>query len=258
METTLRLGHNGWTAEETEQLWKEIRAAADSGAPLRDVFERTGQALGRKPNSVRNYYYMQLRSGSDESLRRAAPFETFTDQEIHDLLRAVLSARGRDQSVRACVTELAGGDRTLTLRYQNKYRSILRKKPDLIRKVCQELESEGVPCPLPPVTVTLRPMASVQAEDGLPQQDPDVRKILQGLSSLAGRARQQSSTDADRLRVQRDLLLIQVEDLQLAARQLIAPCKDFLGAAPEDRAQMLPSFCDQLAQGVAKMESASG
>ena len=112
METALHLSHNGWTEEETQRLWQEIEAASQTGAPLRGVFERMGQALGRKPNSVRNYYYMRLRAQGDEALRRAQPFETFTDEEIHDLLRSILSARAQGQSVRSCVTALAGGDRT--------------------------------------------------------------------------------------------------------------------------------------------------
>ena len=116
MEQTMPLMRNGWSPEETELLWQEIRAAAESGAPLRGVFERMGQALGRKPNSVRNYYYMQLRGQGDASIRRAAPFETFTDEQVHALLRSVLQAKGEGQSVRACVTAMAGGDRAMMLR----------------------------------------------------------------------------------------------------------------------------------------------
>ena len=136
MENTAHLTHSGWTEEETNRLWQEIEAASRDGTPLRTVFERTGQALGRKPNSVRNYYYIQLRAQGDGRLRRATPFETFTPEEVHELLRSVLSARGQGQSVRACVSALAGGDRTKMLRYQNKYRAILRKKPGLIAQVC--------------------------------------------------------------------------------------------------------------------------
>ena len=72
-------------------LWQEIRQAAESGAPLRGVFERMGQTLGRKPNSVRNYYYMQLRDQAGKEYRRAAPFETFSDEDIHQLLTKELS-----------------------------------------------------------------------------------------------------------------------------------------------------------------------
>lgn len=71
MEQTMPLTRNGWSEEETQMLWQEIRAAAENGAPLRGVFERMGQALGRKPNSVRNYYYMQLRGRCVHSSGRA-------------------------------------------------------------------------------------------------------------------------------------------------------------------------------------------
>lgn len=254
MENTAHVNHSGWTEEETKQLWREIEAASQTGAPLRGVFERMGQALGRKPNSVRNYYYMQLRSQGDARLRRASPFETFTQEEIHDLLRAVLSARAQGQSVRSCVTALAEGDRARMLRYQNKYRSILRKKPDLIAQVCRELKEEGVDCPSP-VSVTVRPISSPAEEPA----DPDVQAILRGVSALARRAAgQEAVAENDRLKVQRDLLLMQVEDLQLAAREMVGQCKDFLGAAPEERVRRLPFFCEGLALQTAKLESISG
>ena len=251
MEKTIQHTHAGWRQEETDLLWQEIRSATESGQPLRGVFERMGQALGRKPNSVRNYYYLHFRDCPDESLRRAAPFETFTEEEIHQLLRRVLMARGQGKSVRACVMDMSGGDRALMLRYQNKYRSILRKKPDLIEQTCRELQQEGLPCPALTVTVRETPLAAPAAPD-----DPDVKRILDALSSLSRRAN--AVPENDRLRVQRDLLLMQVEDLQMASRALIACCKDFLGAAPEDRPPLLPAFSAALAGHVAQLESISG
>lgn len=256
METALHLSHNGWTEEETRKLWQEIEAASESGAPLRGVFERMGAALGRKPNSVRNYYYMRLRDRGDDTLRRAQPFETFTEEEIHDLLRRILTARAQGQSVRSCVTALAGGDRTKMLRYQNKYRSILRKKPGLIARVCEEMQSEGLPCPPPPVTVTVRPIS--READPLPAVDPDVQQILRALSSLAERAVKKPAAESDRLKVQRDLLLMQVEDLQLAARAMVDHCKDFLGRDAADQLQALPAFCEGLSTKTANLENLCG
>lgn len=252
MTETMHPGRGGWQPEETDMLWKEIRAAADSGATLRGVFERMGQTLGRKPNSVRNYYYMQLRDRAGEDLRRAAPFETFTPEEVHDLLRSVLMARGRGQSVRACVMDLSRGDKTRMLRYQNKYRSILRKKPELIRQVCRELEQEGLPCPRAAVIVQPLP-----AEERLPE-DPDVQAVLSALRSLARRARQNAVPESDRLKVQRDLLLMQLEEIQSAVRAALADCKDFLGESEEGRALRLPAFCDTLSHHIAQLESAAG
>lgn len=258
MEQTIHPVRSGWRPEETDMLWQEIRAAAETGEPLRGVFERMGRTLGRKPNSVRNYYYMQLRDQAGEELKRAAPFETFSQDEVHDLLRSVLMARGKGRSVRACVMELSGGDRALMLRYQNKYRSILRKKPALIQQVCRELQSQGLPCPMTNAeeTETAAPLSA-----GIPlssAQDPDVRTLLTALESLAQRAGQNAQTGSDRLKVQRDLLLMQLEDLQLACRALIADCKDFLGGTSDERRLRLSAFCASLSSHIARLESMSG
>lgn len=258
MEQTLHLGRSGWSQEETDLLWKEIRAAADAGTPLRGVFDRMGQALGRKPNSVRNYYYMQLRDQAGDELKRAAPFETFSDEEIHDLLRRILAARGQGQSVRACVMELSGGDKSRMLRYQNKYRAVLRKKPALVRQVCQELEREGLPVPTVSIAIEETPPLPSAASSVPGTADPDVQTILRALSSLARRASRFDLKDSDRLKVQRDLLLLQVEDVQTAARDLISECKDFLGRDADSRAEGLPAFCDSLSAKVSRLESVSG
>lgn len=257
MEQTAHVGRTGWSQEETDLLWKEIRAAADAGTPLRGVFDRMGEALGRKPNSVRNYYYMQLRDQGLDTCKRAAPFETFSEDEIHDLLRQVLIARGKGQSVRACVMELSGGDKSRMLRYQNKYRAILRKKPDLIDRVCRELQDEGLPCP--PVTVIPDTIPVPAPDAPIPgTADPDVQAILRAVSSLARRVGKNDAPESDRLKVQRDLLLMQVEDLQLASKAVIQDCKEFLGTEPENRPQCLPAFCDALSGHVSRLEAVSG
>ncbi len=250
MTETVRPARCGWQQEETDMLWREIRAAADSGAPLRQVFDRMGQALGRKPNSVRNYYYMQLRDQAGEELRRAAPFETFTEDEVHDLLRRVLMARGEGRSVRSCVMDMSNGDRTLMLRYQNKYRSILRKKPDLIAQVRHELEAEGLPCP--------DQAAAAPPTGVLPDGDPDAQAIWTHTAALAQRARENAVSAHDRLRVQRDLLAMQLEDLQSAAKCMLADCKDFLGEEEAVRPFRLDAFCQALSGHIARIESISG
>lgn len=256
-QQTMHMNHNGWSQEETDLLWKEVRGAADGGIPLRAVFERMGETLGRKPNSVRNYYYMQLREQGGEDCKRAAPFETFTDEEIHDLLRHVLAAKGQGQSVRASVMDLSHGDKTLMLRYQNKYRALLRKRPDLIEQICEELRAEGQPCPDMRITVEPLPKA---ADPALPLQtaDPDALNILNSLASLLRRAEKNSVTESDRLKVQRDLLMMQLEDVQLAVKAAVTDCKDFLGYPPEERPALLPAFCDSMAQHIARLETVSG
>ena len=140
----------GWQEDETARLFTAVKEASRSGAPLRSVFESLSGDLGRKPNSIRNYYYACLRQKPDASFLRAAPFNTFTPEETHNLLRQVLMARGQGMSVRSCVMTMAGGDHSRMLRYQNKYRTLLKHRPELVEAVREELRREGLPYPAEP------------------------------------------------------------------------------------------------------------
>ena len=146
-ETILGRGRTGWKQEETDLLWREIKRASQNGAALRQVFDAVAQQTGRKPNSVRNYYYIAVKSGEAPDglvCQRALPFTPFDRDELHDLVSEVLRARAQGVSVRACVTALGNGDKSKILRYQNKYRSVLKNRPEYIRAVMDELRDQGV------------------------------------------------------------------------------------------------------------------
>ena len=93
-----RGARGGWQPEEVSQLFEEIHASCEQGEPLRSVFERMAERLGRKPNSIRNFYYAQLKQGQEPELKRAPPFEPFSQGEVRELLRAVLAARAQGKS----------------------------------------------------------------------------------------------------------------------------------------------------------------
>ena len=61
LKTTRHPGRAGWQEAETARLFSAVQEANVSGAPLRSVFESLSDDLGRKPNSIRNYYYACLR-----------------------------------------------------------------------------------------------------------------------------------------------------------------------------------------------------
>ena len=134
---------SGWQKDEIDLLFDSVRMSDEEGRSLRDVFTDVGRQLQRKPNSIRNYYYAKLRE-MPELTPKQAPFRAFSVQEVHELLRQVLMGRGSGESVRACVTRLADGDRSRMLRDQNKYRSILKNKPDMLLSVAEE-HPESVP-----------------------------------------------------------------------------------------------------------------
>lgn len=130
----------GWTEEETEQLFEEARKAGEQGRPVKSVFAQIAALTGRKPNSIRNYYYLKLKENS--SLAKAA-FVPFEEEEVEMLLRKMLTAQAQGRSVRSVASEMGDGDEKAMLRYQNKYRSTLRNNPEMVRKVLMQLRSEG-------------------------------------------------------------------------------------------------------------------
>lgn len=143
MNTTRLHTHSGWTPEETELLFKEAAAAEESGASVKSVFDKVAFATGRKPNSIRNYYYLKMKENSD--LARAS-FVPFTQEEVDALLRTMLQKQADGRSVRGIAMELGGGDKKAMLRYQNKYRSMVRTDPKHVRAIMNQLRAEGAAC----------------------------------------------------------------------------------------------------------------
>ena len=218
MKSARHPGRAGWQEAETARLFSAVQEANASGAPLRSVFESLSGDLGRKPNSIRNYYYACLRQQPDAAARTPA-FRPFTPEETHELLRQVLMARGKGMSVRACVMEMSQGRHSRMLRYQNKYRTILKTRPEMIAQVCEELKQEGLPCP--DTAPAIRPVDHADAafcdpEDAAAARlmaQPCVHHMLEGMKELLRRAaRAEEATDMqrtlDRMQVQHDLMRI--------------------------------------------------
>ena len=81
-------GSRGWTGEENAALLAAAEAARKKHLPLKNAFDEIASALHRRPNSVRNHYYTQLKPVS-----RAEPaFRPFSDEETDRLLETVLLA----------------------------------------------------------------------------------------------------------------------------------------------------------------------
>lgn len=133
----------GWSYEEIDTLFQEARLACENGKPIKSVFDKVAMLTGRKPNSIRNYYYLKLKENEDFGKTTFVPFEK---DEVEDLIRAMLRGQAEGKSVRGIASEMGGGDKKKMLRYQNKYRSMLRNNPDQIRAIMGQMQGEGLPC----------------------------------------------------------------------------------------------------------------
>ena len=243
MHSVAHVGRAGWREQEISQLKKAVQLAGGKGEPLRSVFDSIGQALGRKPNSVRNFYYASLKREDESDASTAAPFETFTQEEVRSLIRKVLTARTKGVSVRACVQALAKGDRKLMLRYQNKYRSVLKSRPNLVREIIEEMAAEGeqVFDPYAVQTLQTKPLHENITSTILDSGDPALLGLLRGLDTLLSRAG-----------------MMDTEPLKAACEPLVQSVKDFLGLPTEQRVKDLPPFCEMLSEHIGVLENAMG
>lgn len=142
-KTGERASRQGWREEERELLWREVNAVRREGLPLRAAFERLASTTGRKPNSVRNYYYTAVKEGGMDLPRERSAFTPFTPGEVDWLIETVLSAQAKGVSIRSATTTMAKGDKKTMLRYQNKYRSMVKNAPDAVLTVYERMRQEG-------------------------------------------------------------------------------------------------------------------
>ena len=110
------------------------------------MFARYGKEHGRAGGSVRNYYYRLLRTEDSAAKRllegtqlRAERVRPFSPAEKEEMLRLILIERGKGNSVRRAIANVCGGDEKKMLRYQNKYRNMLKKQPEEVRAAAQKL-----------------------------------------------------------------------------------------------------------------------
>ncbi len=139
---------NGYTEEEAKTLVEYIKAGKRKGKTLTYLFESYGLDHGRAKGSVRNYYYALMKNeGKDERIVRllngsqlsVEKIREFSPEETEEVLRSILAEKSKGISVRRAIFNLSGGDDKLMLRLQNKYRNMLKKQPERIAQIAEEM-----------------------------------------------------------------------------------------------------------------------
>ena len=142
---------NGYTEEEAKKLIEFVSEGKRKGKTLTYLFETYGKAHGRAKGSVRNYYYalmknprgderiVKLLDGTSLSVEK---IKEFTEEETENAIRSILAEKSKGVSVRKAICNLAKGDDKLMLRLQNKYRNTLKKQPEAIKQIADEMGVE--------------------------------------------------------------------------------------------------------------------
>ncbi len=120
--------------------------------PLTSTFKRFAEQNGKSVGTVRNLYYALAKlSESDECFCaerlggkpiRVTTAKPFGEEEEKELLKKILCGIKDGKSVRKRISELACGDAKTELRYQNKYRSLIKNKKELVDETIKEIKEE--------------------------------------------------------------------------------------------------------------------
>lgn len=106
-----------------------------------DIFKAFAKKYKKKSGSVRNMYYALAKQGEvDFKVKVVEPFDLKQEDEI---IRHVLIEKEKGVSVRKALLDLANGDTKTYLRYQNKYRVILKKDKKRIDNLMLSLKESG-------------------------------------------------------------------------------------------------------------------
>jgi hypothetical protein len=241
----------GWKDEEKLLLWDEVKKAQKLGAPLKRVFETVAARTGRKPNSVRNYYYMKVKE-TGEIEQKPSSFTPFGRDEIYMLLRELLASGARGESIRGASLKLADGDKTLMLRYQNKYRSLVKNARPLLEKVMADMDRENVRY-ISPYETAHQSMPTARESKFIPESvvkalmaaDIDVKSFFKGLAKMAGMAALRGQLE-DEMRA----AIIQTENIRKENAALSARLKKEM-----EKSVKAASLVEQLIGMKAKIET---
>ena len=129
--------------KQIEELFERALVAKKEGVPLVEIFKEVAKKQALSAGSVRNIYYSRLKKQEIVGLK-AKKIMPFTAEEEEEILRKILIARGKTNSMRSAFLEVANGDERLAMRYQNKYCNMLkRERSTVLREILLQKKEFG-------------------------------------------------------------------------------------------------------------------
>lgn len=218
-----------WKDEQVINLFTFIENGKKQGKTLSVLFAEFAKLDGRKPNSVRNYYYNELCELEQNKARREAlkidlslhqkcEQKAFDEVETKRIVSEILRLKSLGYSVRKACYKLSDGNLELMVRYQNKFRVLMQKDKQLVSGCKQELKNKGF-------VVEENPNCKVIK---MPQRgkallsDSDINSLFLGLVKLVkskameeaeGKLKREAEFANDTLR--KSLVEIQCKDMEI-------------------------------------------
>lgn len=138
----------GYKEKDVKGLMELIKNKGDRS--LTAVFNEYAARSGKKQGTVRNLYYaMCKKSKADGEFRNGLSgsealsvneIKPFGEREECELVKNILLKKKNGSSVRAAIMSLTD-DPKEQLRFQNKFRSVLRTKTELVKEILAEINA---------------------------------------------------------------------------------------------------------------------
>ncbi len=116
------------------------------------MFRGYAEISGKSVGTIRNLYYqiVKLSNVSEEFCKKylgdkpltSNKIEFFDKREEREILKKILLLKAEGYSVRNAINQITNGNPKLSLRYQNKYRGVMKNDRELVLSVAHELKSE--------------------------------------------------------------------------------------------------------------------
>ena len=127
---------------------KQLFTLVKQGGSLASIFRRLSLEWGLSENSIRNLYYTEYKNLMNEDYARKVgvdikglkkfKFNLFSTDDKELLVKSVLEATAKGESVRATCLRLSGGDANKMIRLQNKYRSTMKNEPKFVQEIIKK------------------------------------------------------------------------------------------------------------------------
>lgn len=123
------------------------------GETLSKVFTEYAKISGKSKGTVRNMYYALVKKCNEDKNYldkysvnmnlSAQKIVGFDDEQERTLVKSILLGKRQGRSARNVILELSGGNEKKALRFQNKYRNVVKNKEYLIKEIISEIRREN-------------------------------------------------------------------------------------------------------------------
>ena len=127
------------------------------------------------------------------------------------------------------------------LRYQNKYRAVIKSRPDYVQDIVEKLKAQGVECETPQVNHRVRADLQQSGDMLVSEARRTGDRELAHACDVLAQYLQGRRAPAD-------------DGLTEAARDLIAPIKAFVALDSGARMEAAQSFCDDIVRRIGALE----